>query len=142
MMEGAKTVLILLAIVALLIPQFGAEVTGQAKDELERLLKDLKDPSWQMRWYGASALGDMKETRAVEPLIATLKNDDNGYVRAMAAWALGQIKDRRAIEPLIDGITDESSDVRKRSPQALKQITGQDFGKDQAKWREWWEKNR
>jgi HEAT repeat protein len=84
----------------------------------------------------------MKEARAVEPLIATLKNDNNGYVRAMAAWALGQIGDRRAIEPLIDGITTESSDVRKRAPLALKEITGQDFGKDSAKWREWWEKNK
>ena len=141
-MKRMKTIVALLALITFLIPQYSTEALGETKDEVERLINDLKDPSWQIRWYAASALGEMKETRAVEPLIATLKNDNNGYVRAMAAWALGQIKDRRAVEPLIAAITDESSDVRKRSPLALKQITGKDFGKDQAKWQEWWEKNK
>lgn len=141
-MRGMKLLLIVMVVVAFLMPQHATEVSGQAKDEVERLLKDLKDPSWQIRWYTASSLGEMKEVRAVEPLIGTLKNDKNGYVRAMAAWALGQIRDFRAIEPLIDALTDESSDVRKRAPLALKEITGQDFGKDPAKWREWREKNK
>lgn len=139
MMKAVKIILILLAIVTFLIPQHAADVLGQTKDEAERLIKDLKDPSWQIRWYAESALGEMKEVRAVEPLIATLKDDDNGYVRAMAAWALGQIKDRRAVEPLIAAITDESSDVKKMAPLALKEITGEDFGKDPAKWQKWWE---
>jgi HEAT repeat protein len=143
-MKSLRINVILLVVVAILIPPCATEALAQAKesDEVERLIADLKDRSWQIRWYAASALGEMKEPRAVEPLIGILKNDRNGYVRAMAAWALGKIKDRRAVEPLIDGITDESNDVRKRAPLALKEITGQDFGKDPAKWREWWEKNK
>ena len=141
-MKGVKVILVFFIVTIFFVPYYSADVSGQAKDEVSRLIDDLKDTSWQIRWYAASSLGEKKEARAVEPLIATLKNDNNGYVRAMAAWALGRIRDRRAIEPLIDGITDESSDVRKRAPLALKEITGQDFGKDPAKWREWWEKNK
>ena len=106
------------------------------------LIKSLKDKDWQIRWYAASALGEMKDAGALEPIIETLKTDDNGYVRAMAAWALGEIGDPRAVEPLIEAIEDESHDVQKGSPLALQKITGQDFGHDRAKWREWWEKNK
>jgi hypothetical protein len=142
MMKKVKLIIALLIMGIFLIPYYGEEALGQAKDEVQRLIDELKDPSWQMRWYAASALGEMKEPRAVEPLIGVLKNDKQGYVRAMAAWALGEIKDRRAVEPLIDGIMDESDDVKKASPLALKGITGQDLGQDPAKWREWWEKNK
>ena len=141
-MKSMKILLALLAVLSFLASQPVPETLGQAKDEVQRLIDDLKDSSWQIRWYAASALGEMKETRAVEPLIGILKNDKQGYVRAMAAWALGEIKDRRAVEPLIGAITDESNDVTKAAPLALKEITGQDFGKDPAKWKEWWEKNK
>jgi HEAT repeat protein len=60
----------------------------------------------------------------------------------MAAWALGEIKDRRAVKPLIDALGDQIKDVRKKAALALKEITGKDFGKDPAKWQEWWEKNK
>lgn len=109
---------------------------------VDQLLENLKDKDWQIRWYAASSLGEMREGRAVEPLIVVLQKDPNGYVRAMAAWALGQIGDPRAVGPLIEALTDESHDVRKRAPLALKQITGEDLGKDQAKWRAWWESKR
>ena len=141
-MKSMKIFLALLAVLSIVVPQYAAEVLGQTKDETTRLIDDLKDSSWQIRWYAASALGEKKETRAVEPLIGILKNDKQGYVRAMAAWALGEIKDRRAVEPLIDAITDESNDVRKAAPLALKEITGQDFGQEPAKWKEWWGKNK
>ena len=141
-MKKVKPIIALLIVGIFLIPYYAVEALGQSKDEVQRLIDDLKNSSWQIRWYAASALGEMKEPRALEPLIAVLKDDKVGYVRAMAAWALGKIKDRRAVEPLIDGITDESNDVKKMAPLALKDITGQDFGKDPIKWREWWNKNK
>ena len=139
-MKRIKTILAVLAVVSVMVLQYAAE----AKDpnEVDRLIGDLKDTSWQIRWYAASALGEIKDPRAVEPLIATLKNDKNGYVRAMAAWALGEIKDPRAVEPLIAALSDESHGVRKSAPLALREITGKDFGKDPAKWQKWWEKNK
>jgi HEAT repeat protein len=147
--EGGKTmtkmkiIVALLALIPVLIPQFAAEVLAQTKEsgEVERLIADLKDPSWQIRWYSAEALGEAKDPRAVEPLIAALK-DKNVYVQVMAAWALGKIKDPRAVEPLIAALGDEIKDVWKEAALALKEITGKDFGKDPTRWQEWWEKNR
>ncbi len=142
-MKGVKPILALLVLVAFLIPNHGAELLAQTQEsgEVERLIADLKDQSWQARWFAAQALGDIKDPRAVDPLAAALK-DKNVYVRAMAAWALGEIKDLRAVEPLIDALRDEIKDVRKKAALALQEITGKDFGKDPAKWQEWWEKNK
>lgn len=47
----------------------------------------------------AAALGSLGDSRAVDPLIASL-NDDNVSITMQASRALGQLKDKRAIEPL------------------------------------------
>ncbi|MFQ6078227.1 MAG: HEAT repeat domain-containing protein [Thermodesulfobacteriota bacterium] len=135
-MQRMRTIGVLLALITFLIPQYATEML--AETELDRLIADLKDPSWQIRWYSAEALGEAKDPRAVEPLAAALK-DKNVYVRAMAAWALGEIKDRRAVKPLIDALRDEIKDVRRKAALALKAITGEDFGKDPAQWQKWWQ---
>ena len=138
-MTKMKAIVALLAVITFLIPQYAAEVLGETKDEVERLINDLKDESWQIRWYAAQALGGAKDLRAVEPLIAVLKKDKHVYVRATTAWALGEIKDRRAVKPLIDALGDEIRDVRRNAAWALKKITGKDFGEDPAQWQKWWE---
>ncbi len=57
---------------------------------------------------------------AVDPLIASLRNDNPG-VRMMAAAALGRIEDPRTIEPLIDVLeTDEDSLVQAAAVDALR----------------------
>jgi len=49
----------------------------------------------------ATALGQIKDNCAVEPLIEALRGKDPNLRRA-AIWALGQIKDGRAVKPLIE----------------------------------------
>ena len=61
-----------------------------------RELDDLGDA----RGDAATALGELGDASAVEPLIGTL-NDQNKYVQAAAARALGKLGDARALEPLI-----------------------------------------
>jgi HEAT repeat protein len=61
-------------------------------------------------------LGGTKDSRAVEPLIAALK--DPG-VQQSAASALGKIKDPRAVEPLIAVLRVENSAFRKTAAKAL-----------------------
>jgi HEAT repeat protein len=51
------------------------------------------------RASAATALGKLGDQRAVDPLIASL-NEDNGMITMQASSALGQLKDKRAIEPL------------------------------------------
>ncbi|MFQ5976389.1 MAG: HEAT repeat domain-containing protein, partial [Candidatus Hydrothermarchaeales archaeon] len=106
----------------------------EAANALEEILEKIKDP------------------RAVEPLIAALKDEDsdirervaevlgkiknpravepliaalkdeNWYVREQAAWALGEIKNPRAVEPLIAVFKDEVLNVRGKAAWALGEI--------------------
>ncbi|NIO20797.1 MAG: hypothetical protein GTN76_08680 [Candidatus Aenigmarchaeota archaeon] len=83
----------------------------------------------------------IKDPRAVEPLIAALK-DENSFVRFSVVEALGLIKDPRTVEPLIAALKDEHSFVRFRAAWALGEITGKDFEQDTLKWQKWWEENK
>lgn len=70
---------------------------GKKKDneqEFQKLISKLQDGSED----AAKELGQLGDARAVEPLIAALKNE---RVCRDAAIALGQIGDARAVEPLI-----------------------------------------
>jgi len=60
---------------------------------------DYHDLNAGVRWCAAEALGEIKDVRAVEPLIAALR-DPNAYVRWCAADALGKIGDARALPEL------------------------------------------
>ena len=71
------------------------------------LIKALNHKIWQIRCDAADALGDMNDSRAVEPLIAALEDErdsvplNNCWVKMAAADALGQLGDARAVTPLI-----------------------------------------
>jgi HEAT repeat protein len=74
-----------------------------------------------VRHNAASALGQIGDSRAVEPLIAVLSDADAG-VRHNAASALGQIGDPRAVEPLIGVLSDSVVYVRCCTVESLGQI--------------------
>jgi HEAT repeat protein len=74
-------------------------------------LGDIKDPravepllealqAKDLQFHAARSLGEIKDPRAVEPLIAALKDNDSEF-REQAAQSLGLLKDPRAVEPLI-----------------------------------------
>ena len=67
--------------------------------------------------FAAEALGKLGDQRAVEPLIACLKEKAVG--RIYAAEALGKFGDQRAVEPLIACLKDEDLRVRRQAAQAL-----------------------
>lgn len=83
----------------------------------------------------------VKDKRAVSHLINCLK-DPSKDVRVETAWALKEIGDRRAVKALIETLDDKELLVRIRVESALEDITGQKFGKDIAKWQEWWARNK
>ena len=83
---------------------------------------------WGIRETAAEALGSIKDPRAFEALIAALKKDPHTF--------------ESLIESLIDALNDNDSGVRRSAAEALEKITKRDFGKDRAKWLEWWEKNK
>jgi HEAT repeat protein len=54
------------------------------------------------RRTAARVLGEIRDARAVEPLVEVLQGDPDCTVRTAAAHALGQIKDKRAIWALVN----------------------------------------
>ena len=92
------------------------------KKAVEPLIAALKDKDRKFRRYVAEALGKIKDPRAVEPLIATLRRDKDSLVRRDAARALGRIKDPRAVEPLIYALKDKKESVRLFAAKALGKI--------------------
>ncbi len=85
----------------------------------EGLVNALKDSLLASR--AARALGDLKEERAIEPLIEALQ-DRNEDVRCAAARALGDIGDPRAEEPLRLASQDEYREVRDSARGAIKHL--------------------
>jgi HEAT repeat protein len=83
----------------------------------------LEDEELGVRQAVAQALGQLKDSRAVGPLIQRL-GDEDSKVREAVAQALGQLKDSRAVEPLIQRLWlgDDDWRVRRAAVQALGQL--------------------
>jgi hypothetical protein len=90
------------------------------RDHVTSLTRALQHPDAAVRADAASALGDLGDLRAVDPLIATLRTDGDPYLRSVAAEALGKLGDARAFEPLSTCVqTDSSMDVALVAGKAL-----------------------
>ncbi len=73
-------------------------------DDLKVALESGDSPT---RKAVADILGQRKEARAMEPLVAALEDKDE-HVRANAAWALGELRASRAVLPLTKTLDDEA----------------------------------
>jgi HEAT repeat protein len=81
----------------------------------------LTDPCPLVRVSAAYALGRNPSPDAVEPLIAQLDRDWNGYARKGIVWALGNCHDFRALKPLLRSLKVDISAVRLWAASALAQ---------------------
>ncbi len=86
------------------------------------LIKTLKHKDYTLRMAAASALGNLGDTRAVQPLIEALE-DKYWNVKASAASALGNLGDIRAVRPLIKALgEDEYAFARLAAASALSKL--------------------
>jgi hypothetical protein len=128
-----------------------AEIEPEITDEVVVQIAALKDEYPAIRAEAAKALGELKDPRAVDPLIEALRDDDinttvfarislgeigssavdpliqalqdkDYQVRSRAAYALGLIEDDRAVEPLIKVLSDDDWVVRENAAEALGMI--------------------
>jgi len=81
------------------------------EDKANILITFLQDWNSGIRWTTAMMLGEMKDYRAVDPLIVGLK-DQNDYVRKYSALALGEIGGTKAIDAVKELLNDKSEEVR------------------------------
>jgi HEAT repeat protein len=65
-----------------------------------------------LRMSAVYALGRNPSPQAVEPLLALLAGDDNGYVRKAVAWSLGNYPDAPVLNPLIRALQVDIAAVR------------------------------
>jgi HEAT repeat protein len=94
---------------------FGAAAVGP-------LMEVLKRGNGHARAAAAFALGELRDRRAVEPLIEVMQTDDVYAVRTAAATALGHLKDARAVWVLVATLQmrDETTPERQAALEQLR----------------------
>lgn len=94
----------------------------QDERAIPHLIRLLTDVCPLVRVSAAYALGRNPSPDAVEPLIAQLNRDWNGYVRKGIIWALGNCRSSRSLPPLIDALKTDISAVRLWAASGLAQM--------------------
>lgn len=86
------------------------------------LIRLLSDTCPLVRVSAAYGIGRNPSPDAVEPLVAQLNRDWNGYVRKGVVWALGNCRDRRSLAPLAEALRTDIPAVRLWAASALAQM--------------------
>nr|MDO8080755.1 HEAT repeat domain-containing protein [Candidatus Freyarchaeota archaeon] len=95
----------------------------KAEKDVEGLIKALKDmnQSEYVREAAANALGDLKDLRAIKPLLEVLLKDKYAIVISKTTKSLKKIGES-AVEPLIQALKDDSVGIRIRLVKILGEI--------------------
>jgi len=94
---------------------------------VEALIKGLADDADSVRGICATALGNIKDSRASEPLLKVLTADSKPIVRLQAATALSKIKDKATLESLSKALENEKDErVKMAIAGAVRKVLGGD----------------
>jgi HEAT repeat protein len=117
-------------------------ILGLTKDPraVNPLIATLRDENRNIRMLAAWSLAQIGEP-SVDPLLGVLR-EQKSTARGDAAWALGNIKSPKSVEPLIVALGEGDPELKKDTLQALRRISGMEYGPDPMQWREWWEQNK
>ena len=100
-----------------------AQIGAPAIEPLIIALSDAARPEFA-RINAATALGEIGDMRALEPLIAALR-DETPAIRLAAVGALGDLNDPRSVEALLAALDDDIPEVRRSAILALSAIGGE-----------------
>ena len=106
-------------------PAVDAESQQRLDAELARWLKMLKDPDPSRSFSATYKLKELKDLRAVPPLVETLRAHKDYYTRLGAATALGELKACDGVAALIDALDDKDELVRVAAGEAIATIRGE-----------------
>lgn len=108
----------------------------------QMLLELVKDRDTYVRGMAAAGLGEHRAMDALGPLVLLL-DDKSWMVQAAALASLPRLTDKeavkKAIPKLIDFLENVSGRMKVDGAEALKRITGRNFGRDAKLWREWFD---
>jgi len=97
-------------------------VTGERAAAIPQLITLLRDVDPWVRMAAARAIGEVRDRRASDTLIATL-SDADWRVRRLAAWALNEMKEELAVPALCNLLLGDSrAEVRTAAAEALGEI--------------------
>lgn len=136
-----KKNIVLTLFLYVLFSLFVLSVVNAQEDQLGQVIQNLDSNYRDLRMCSVWILGKVEDERALEALISALKHKDLG-VRIAAAEALSDKKDPKSITPLINGLKENEEVVSEAFVKSLQEITGEDLGRDHAKWEQWWSKNK
>jgi len=114
---------------------------------LDDIATALTSEDRRVRYSAVGKLADLNDSRAVELLIRTLRDPDD-RVRRVAVRALARLGDARAVEPLIAVLKEEADegfryeDIRDVVAEALRELTGRNFGHLHTEWSAWWRQHK
>ena len=116
----------------------------------EILLGSIQDPNVNIRYWAVEGLAYLAADASIAPLLDVFHDDPSPMIRERAACGLAQsgmfsaAQRLTAVPRLLDFAGDGGLDPETRSWvfQALRDITGQNLGRDAAAWRRWWERER
>jgi HEAT repeat protein len=97
----------------------------------------LKDADTDVRVVACKAWAKRRGPEAVQTLGEVLLSDADIDVRLAAARALGQTGDRGAVAALGKSLDDRDPTMQYYAVDSLRKISGQDFGNDVGKWRQY-----
>jgi HEAT repeat protein len=106
------------------------------------VLECLKDPDHRVRAQALLVLSVVQRTDTIAAVVEIGLKDEIGGVRWAAVAALTGIGGVDAVDPIIGALADPEPMVSEIALKSLRGMTGQDFGKDPAKWAGWWTKRR
>jgi HEAT repeat protein len=114
------------------------------------ILASVHDGNVNIRYWAVEALAYLGSDETIEPLLDIFHDDPSPMIRERAACSLAQSgmlgRDQRmsAVPRLIDDAGDAALDEQTRgwALQALRDITGQNFGRDLTAWRTWYASQR
>ncbi|KKM27692.1 hypothetical protein LCGC14_1572180 [marine sediment metagenome] len=85
------------------------------------LIKCLKDPNERLRERAAGVLGEIKDKRAIKPLLDVLENDNSFTMRHAVYGSISNFNDRRVLDHLKQKVPDLSNPIEKEDAmQAIK----------------------
>jgi HEAT repeat protein len=84
----------------------------KAERDIDGLIRALKDSDTFISYLASTALGELGDDRAVEPLTEMLHHHAEPDCRHAAAKSLAAIGNPRAIEPLVSALDDSNYQVR------------------------------
>lgn len=132
-MENAEVFLALAAAIGL----------RQDRRFLDELLAALSARRPAIRESAAQALAVLADARLVTRLQKLAADAEAELaVRQAALWTLGRCGSKQAARALLDHLCDDNEALCRAAAAALHDLSGQDFGRDVARWQTWWERHK